>query len=183
MDYKVKTLYPELFKQTCLDLRRKVEASGFQPDAVIAIPRAGLWIQDTAWSDYNKYPVELIRPSKGKIKKIVSAVIKRLPLSLRDRIRIWEARKLVKRKDHMTTTGIVLPKLPDNVGKILVIDDAVDSGATLKAIVEKINAEYPNADIRSAVITVTYPLAIYKPDYCIYNNSTLIRTPWSIDMR
>ena len=183
MDYKVKTLYPELFKQTCHVLREKVEASGFQPDAVIAIPRAGVWIQDAAWTDFPRFPVKLIRPSKGKLKKLVSGVIKRLPLRLRDNIRIWEARKLVKRHGHMTNTGIILPTLPDNVSKILLIDDAVDSGATLKAIVEKFKAEYPNAEIRSAVITLTYPQAVYKPDYCIYNNLTLIRTPWSIDMR
>ncbi|MDE6702075.1 MAG: phosphoribosyltransferase domain-containing protein, partial [Muribaculaceae bacterium] len=98
-------------------------------------------------------------------------------------IRIWEARKLIKRKEHMATTGIVLPTLSENIRKILIIDDAVDSGATLKAIVEKFKAEYPNTDIRSAVITQTHPQAIYKPDYCIFDNSTLIRTPWSIDMR
>lgn len=183
MDYKVKTLSPQLFVQTCRQLRDTVEASGFHPDVIIAIPRAGHWIQDAGWSDYPKYPVELIRPSKGKLKKKVSGIIKRLPLWLRDNIRIWEARKLVKRKEHMATTGIVLPSLPDNVKKILLIDDAVDSGATLKAIVEKFKAEHPHADIRSAVITLTYPKAIYKPDYCIFNDAILIRTPWSIDMR
>ncbi|MDE5567941.1 MAG: phosphoribosyltransferase domain-containing protein [Muribaculaceae bacterium] len=183
MDYKVKTLYPELFKQTCLDLRKKVESSGFHPEAIIAIPRAGLWIQDAAWTDFPQIPVKLIRPSKGKFKKRVSWIIKRLPIWLRDGIRIWEARKLIKRKEHMATTGIVLPTLSENIRKILIIDDAVDSGATLKAIVEKFKAEYPNTDIRSAVITQTHPQAIYKPDYCIFDNSTLIRTPWSIDMR
>ncbi|MDE6703643.1 MAG: hypothetical protein K2K00_08195, partial [Muribaculaceae bacterium] len=89
MDYKVKTLYPELFKQTCLDLRKKVESSGFHPEAIIAIPRAGLWIQDAAWTDFPQIPVKLIRPSKGKFKKRVSWIIKRLPLWLRDGIRIW----------------------------------------------------------------------------------------------
>lgn len=183
MGYKVKTLYPQLFKQTCIDLRQKVEASGFQPDAVIAIPRGGLWIQDAGWSDYPIYRLKLIRPSKGKFKKKVSWIIKRLPLKLRDNIRIWEARKLVKRSRHMDNTGIILPSLSACVKNILLIDDAVDSGATLKAIVEKFKAEYPDADIRSAVITKTYPDAIFDPDYCIYNDSILIRTPWSIDMK
>ena len=183
MGYKVKTLDRELFKQTCLDLRQKVEESGFQPDVVIAVPRAGMWVHEAAWSDFPLYAIKLIRPSKGKLKKSVSWLIKSLPLRLRDAIRIWEARKLVKRQNHMTTTGIELPQLPDDVKNILFIDDAVDSGATLKAIVEKTQNEYQKADIRSAVITLTYPEAIYKPDYCIYNNQILIRTPWSIDMR
>ena len=183
MDYKVKTLYPELFKQTCLDLRKKVESSGFHPDVIIAIPRAGIWIQEAAWTDFPQIPVKLIRPSKGKLKKKVSWIIKRLPLRLRDNLRIWEARKLVKRKKHMTTTSIILPSLPDNVRKILLIDDAVDSGATLKAIMDKFKAEYPQADIRSAVITLTYSQAVYRPDYCVFDDAILIRTPWSIDMR
>lgn len=172
-----------MFNLACQELRQTVETSVFKPDAVIAIPRAGLWIQDVAWKDYAITPVTLIRPSKGKFKKSISGIVKYLPLKLRDNLRIWEAKKLVKRRHHMDSTGIILPSLPDDVKKILLIDDAVDSGATLKAIIEKFKAEYPDADIRSAVITKTYPDAIYEPDYCIYNDSILIRTPWSIDMR
>ena len=183
MGYKVKTLHTDQFNQTCRDLRKAVEASGYRPDAIVAIPRAGLWMQEAAWSDYPVNSVRLVRPPKGTLKRNISQIIKLLPLKLRDNIRIWEARKLVKRSRHMDNTGIILPSLSAGVKNILLIDDAVDSGATLKAIVEKFKAEYPDADIRSAVITKTYPDAIFDPDYCIYNDSILIRTPWSIDMK
>lgn len=183
MEYKVKTLYPELFTETCIALRKKVEESGFRPEIAIAIPRAGIWMQEAAWQDFPLTPISLIRQPKGNLKKRLSFIIRSLPLAIRDRLRIWEAKRLIKRQTHMSNTGIVLPEMPQNVKNILLLDDAVDSGATLKAIVDKIRSTYPTADIRTAVITITSPDAVFMPDYYIYNDLTLIRTQWSIDMK
>lgn len=65
--------------------------------------------------------------------------------------------------------------------RILIVDDAVDSGFTLADVVENIKAHTNGADIRTAVITVTRKSAIIKPTYCLYRNSLLVRFPWSLD--
>lgn len=64
---------------------------------------------------------------------------------------------------------------------ILIVDDAVDSGATLLAVVEAVRIDMPGAEVRSAVITQTTPSPVITPDYTLYNNRTLIRFPWSMD--
>lgn len=66
-------------------------------------------------------------------------------------------------------------------GRILIVDDAVDSGATLLRVAETLRSASPEAQIASAVITVTTRNPAIKPDYTLYNDRTLIRFPWSAD--
>lgn len=183
MKFSVVTLNHEKFNQACIDLRNKVEQSGYIPDVIVAIPRAGKWMTDAAWSDCDVSSVSLIRKPKGNLKRHIGMFIKHLPLALRDRLRIWEAKRLVKRNTHMCTTIIELPALNHNIKRILLVDDAVDSGATLNAITKEFNRHYPEIEIRSAVITITSQDPMLVPDYYLFNNLTLIRSPWSIDMR
>lgn len=183
MKFNVVTLNHEKFNKACIDLRNKVEQSGYTPDVIVAIPRAGKWMTDAAWSDCDVSSVSLIRKPKGNLKRHIGLFIKYLPLALRDRLRIWEAKRLVKRNTHMHTTTIELPVLNHNIKRILLVDDAVDSGATLNAITDEFNCRYPEIEVRSAVITITSQDPILVPDYYLFNNLTLIRSPWSIDMR
>lgn len=183
MKFHVVTLNHEKFNQACIELRNKVEQSGYIPDVIVAIPRAGKWMTDAAWTDCDVSSVSLIRKPKGNLKRHVGMFIKHLPLALRDRLRIWEAKRLVKRNKHMSATIIELPILHNTVKRILLVDDAVDSGATLNAVTEEFNRQYPEIEVRSAVITITSEDPMLLPDYYLFNNLTLIRSPWSIDMR
>lgn len=65
--------------------------------------------------------------------------------------------------------------------RILVVDDAVDSGATLRTVIATIRSTWPDAEIRSAVLTVTRSRPLILPDYTLYPRGTLLRFPWSLD--
>lgn len=65
--------------------------------------------------------------------------------------------------------------------KVLIVDDAVDSGATLQSVVEAVRREAPCAEVRAAVLTVTRRNPLITPDYTLWNDRTLLRFPWSND--
>ena len=67
--------------------------------------------------------------------------------------------------------------------KILVADDAVDSGVTLNTVLHHLRAVCPSGtEIRAAVITQTLEQPIARPDYALFRG-TLCRFPWSFDAR
>ncbi len=180
-EFKIKTLNWNDFNAACNDLRSLVDKSGFHPDAVIAIPRGGCYLQNAAWSDCRRLVMSLPGHKPATLKKYAAFFLRRLPLAVRDRIRIWDARRLVGRANHMDSTAISLPEIDSTIKTILLLDDAVDSGATLSAISTCIKKSHPDIDIKSAVITVTSSQPLCIPDFYLYNNSTLVRMPWSID--
>lgn len=169
------------FIDICAQLQATIESSGFHPDVLIPVPRGGNRVANRLFTDIPRKPVTLIRPSKGKLKRSVASCLLLLPSCMRDALRIAEAKILVRKRCHMDNTIIELPELSSGE-KILIVDDAVDSGATLKAIVEEFAKRYPDRDIRTAVITITGTETTYRPDFYVLDNRTLIRTPWSIDM-
>lgn len=183
MAFKVITLNLEAYIQTCLKLQQMVEADGFIPDIVIGIPTGGNRVIENCFDHYTKTSVTLIRPPKGRVKKILKRGLSLLPIALLDKLRIFEAKHLVKRKNHMSSTFIQLPEIAPGTNKILIVDDAVDSGATIKAVKNAFCTKYPNIDIRIAALTVTGINVVANPDYTIYNDMTLIRSPWSVDMK
>ena len=65
--------------------------------------------------------------------------------------------------------------------KILIVDDAVDSGYTLKAVLDKVKENVKNeSKIFSLAAVVTNKEACIWPDYTLYSD-VLIRFPWSLD--
>ena len=65
--------------------------------------------------------------------------------------------------------------------RVLVADDAVDSGVTLAAVLAVLREVCPPATlVRTAVITVTLEQPIVEPDYALYRG-VLCRFPWSFD--
>lgn len=67
-------------------------------------------------------------------------------------------------------------------GCVFVVDDAVDSGATLKGVLDTLRMKNPSLDYKSAVITLTQKKPIVRPDVYLYSN-VLIRFPWSNDYK
>ena len=180
-DFKIISLDWQSFSEACKKLRSAVDNSGFKPDTVIAIPRGGSYLLQYGWNDAATTKINIHKPSGFSLKKHAAKLIKLMPLALRDRLRIWDAKRLIRRSDHMTNTTIEIPALDDSVKKILLVDDAVDSGATLLAVISKLKEMRTDIDVRCAAITVTSDRPLCMPDYFLYHNSTLIRMPWSID--
>ncbi len=183
MGFKILNLDMKAFADICCRLQTIVDDSGFKPDVIIPVPRGGNRVASRLYTGLDQIPVLLERPPKGKLKRGLAAVLRLLPGFMLDALRIAEARILVRKRNHMEQTKIHIPELKPWWRNILIVDDAVDSGATLKAVVEGFAALHPDRDIRTAVITVTGSDIVYTPDYFVLNNRTLIRTPWSIDAR
>lgn len=101
-----------------------------------------------------------------------------------DLLRMAEARLLALRPRPSCPRIEILSELRRQLpGQVLVVDDAVDSGITMQAVVEALRRARPDVEVRAAVITVTTGRPSVSPDYTLYNNHTLIRFPWSIDMK
>jgi hypoxanthine phosphoribosyltransferase len=65
--------------------------------------------------------------------------------------------------------------------RVLVVDDAVDSGLTLATVLRVLREISPsNTQFRSAVVTVTLEQPLAEPDYVLYRG-VLCRFPWSFD--
>lgn len=89
-----------------------------------------------------------------------------------------------KREGEICFSGEVVEFLNSNANsKVLIVDDAIDTGATLKLVKDKILEKYPKTIVRIAVITVTSNRPLIDADYCIYHNRTLVRFPWSNDVK
>ena len=96
---------------------------------------------------------------------------------------------LKARKNNPKREGKV--ELPNDIdqllksGKhnVLIVDDAIDTGATLKLIKETLEVKYPLTDTRIAVITVTSNHPLIDADYCLFHDRTLVRFPWSNDVK
>ena len=68
--------------------------------------------------------------------------------------------------------------------RILIVDDAVDSGSTMAAVRKAINAiANPSAVIKIAAITVTTPAPFIEPDFFLLYRYVLCRFPWSLDSK
>lgn len=182
MAFKILTLNDETFAEHCKRLLQKATDDGFEPDLTVSIPRGGDVMAEIACSKDKHRNIILIRKAKGgKIKRLFKPLFSKMPRGLNDRFRKLEARYLMHRDNHMEHVEIVLPDECKTARRILIIDDAVDTGATLKAVFNKIKHFNSGADVRMAVITITSVKPLIMPDYYIYNNRSLVRFPWSID--
>lgn len=179
---KVVTLDSEAFGQACARLQAKVEADGYKPDLVVAIATGGVYVGRLMMADVRHVEVCRRRPSSSLKGRLVKAVVRSLPRCVQNALRIVEARVLgLRRQKPSAAEPPIVPDPGFAPCRVLVLDDAVDSGATLLAVLEAVRGRWPEAEVRSAVITVTTDSPLAAADYSIYNNHSLIRFPWSID--
>lgn len=183
---RVVTLDDKQFAAHCARLAQLTEGDGAF-DTVVGIVTGGEYVaramaqhMDTA----NVVTVCRQRPSTRRKGGMFRRVVKCLPRRILDLLRIVESRILAGRRH---TPGpdmpVVIPTDIDDAKRILVVDDAIDSGHTMQAVVNAIAARCPEAQIHTAVITVTTPHPSFRPDYTLYDDGTLIRFPWSADFK
>lgn len=132
--------------------------------------------------------VTLQRDSTKRKSGIVEKILRILPYPLLDWMRMAES-VLLSSANKEATPRLWTPtdsdRLPSRsmVERILVVDDAIDSGATLAGVVAGLKKEYPGADIKTAVMTVTTTNPMIFPDWTLFAGDTLLRFPWSADFK
>ncbi|WP_313385339.1 phosphoribosyltransferase family protein [Chishuiella sp.] len=161
---------------------------------VIGIKEGGMPLAEIVAQKLQSYTSEKVdlvgvicQRSSTKIKKnkrtrfILKKGLNILPELLLNKLRVLEHSILINNKD--LHRDIFIPNDIDYLkyDKILIVDDAVDSGATLKKVLEGIN-KYINSDINITTLSVvvTDTKASIIPDYYLYSD-VLIRFPWSLD--
>lgn len=190
---KVFTADNERFSDLCRRLSDMVLEGWGKPDIVIGIRNGGGYVAaEMMWL----FPDSLLgfavsrRPSTGGKER--SGMLKRIlgiiPRWLLDMMRIVEARYLTRFGDSERRIGFDIPPeiltaMKVRGKKILVVDDAVDSGYTLEKVLSALKEMAPDGDIRSAVITVTTVDPVVLPDFTVFNNRVLVRFPWSMDAK
>lgn len=166
-------------------------------DLMVGVRRGGEYVADAIERHLpvgfcrHRVNVSLQRPStRGKGARL-AAVLGNMPLWMLNSARRLESRwlsmKAPKDPEKATPRKLViedgkLPDLSDNP-RILLVDDAIDSGITISNVRRELMARYDKPYLKIAVITVTTATPAVEPDYCKYHNRTLIRFPWSIDYK
>lgn len=178
---KVVTLDTKALSAACLRLEEA--ARGFAPDLIVGIATGGDEVARRMFGDLPHTSVRCRRPgseTKDGNPRLFG-FIRRLPRPVRDLMRIAEAHWLAARGTRAEERAVeVSPEAAGAIARasrILVVDDAADSGATLAAVLRAIG---PKA-VAVAVLTVTTPDPAVRPDYTLYDNRTLLRFPWSKD--
>lgn len=196
---KVVTLDDTGLKKAAENLAVKIHE--FRPDgfdAVVGIRSGGAIVCDYVCAHMPpaycgvRCDVTLRRPSSKRKEGKIGAILSQLPIFILNALRMAESVALnVKHKlFRRGVSQIKRPIIPDNLvsllkktgnARILVVDDAVDSGVTLRSVCDEISHLGYEPEICSAVVTVTTAHPEIVPDITLYNNHTLIRFPWSKD--
>lgn len=183
------TLKDQDFTQACAQLERQISESGFVPDAIVGIANGGVNVAENMFPDVAHLSITCRRPGsehKDGPSRLM-ALVRRMPLPVRDFLRKAEAVALIRHGNNLRRPEME----PDTrtalraARSILVVDDAVDSGASLDAVLSAIDNVVSTSGVsrtvKAACITVTQNRPAAMPDYFIYHNRTLIRFPWSND--
>ncbi len=114
------------------------------------------------------------------VKYLLKNLFKVLPQFFLNQVRIYEHKFLMNNGNQDRELYLSENLQLDNYHKILIVDDAVDSGYTLKNVVDKLEKNNSSAKIYSLAVVVTDKNAVKIPDYYLYSD-VLIRFPWSLD--
>jgi hypoxanthine phosphoribosyltransferase len=185
------------FSAAVQQLESKVIDSGYDPNLIVGIPTGGRLVVDKMKKLSNKSNVCFIvkqrKSTSTKQKLGLKKFLPYLPRILNNVLRHFESwfleRKFEKVRDELLSAEAYLIDLDDETKKmvidskkILVVDDAIDSGQTMKVIVETIRQYNPGAEIKLAVINTTFMSPLVAPDFCLFQRQ-IVRYPWANDVR
>ena len=189
----VVTFNPTLLAEACHQLSCRVKAGGYTPSLLIGIQHGGAEVARRMRNDFPEAAyceVRLSRPgTRQKSNGLAHRLLQHLPLWLCNTLRIVESRVNEWRSKGKDPVRIGTIRLPQDITStlsnpsILLIDDAIDTGATIQQARLQLLKQFPDITIRVAVITVTIPHPLCDADFCLYHNRTLCRFPWSNDYR
>lgn len=182
---QIKTINDERLREAAIALNALI-FQDFLPDIIIGIKNGGYKVAEIMASEAVHKPLLLgvsMQRTSTKNKSKIKNILRYLPYIITDFLRILEHKMLVFRAKK----PLLATEIPELLGrknaKILIIDDAVDSGHTLKTVLENVLASVDfSCIIRTAAITLTTDFSIIKPDYTLYKN-VLCRFTWSFDFR
>jgi uncharacterized protein len=193
----VRTLTGPDFATACAELMQQVELS-YAPTLLIGVRTGGLVVAEAmAGAVAGGVPVAPLtcrRAATGAKARLpfLARTLSALPRPVTDTLRVAELRLSAGRRrarapaqavDQVEAEAIAARVRAGPGGeRLLVVDDAVDSGVTLGAVLRVLRGLCPEAtEIRSAVVTVTLDSPLVQPDFALHRG-VLCRFPWSFDV-
>lgn len=177
---RVVTLSEPEFDRRCREL--ELMCREFAPDLIIGIARGGAIVAGRMFASIPHIEVALGRrstPAKERLRPLIEM----LPQAVNNFLRKAESalrEKLIRPEVPHLDLSPATEAAIAAARSILIVDDAVDSGSTLAAVLAATNrAATDGTEVRSAAITVTTPAPIVFPDRSIFSNRTLVRFPWA----
>jgi hypothetical protein len=193
----VRTFDAASLGRATVELWEIVRAPAGRDPALVVGVRSGGWevaglLPPVRSQSIEALPVTCRRPSTSAKARSMPRWIRSLPRPVRDRLRLLEHRWLTRTRagsvaDGRSVDAGDLERLAARLSAlhpgswILVVDDAVDTGATLRAVLDAIGRVAPaGVGVTTAAITVTTPDPIVRPDVALLDG-WLCRFPWSLD--
>lgn len=185
----VRTFDSASFQAACTDLMHAVESS-YEPTMIVGIRTGGLVVAEamarSAGRPVEVAPLTCRRAATRTKARFLGTMLARLPRRVADALRLLEL-ELVSTRRRAAPPQPVDQAEATAIGKraggerLLVVDDAVDSGLTLATVLQSLRSVCPEGTaIRSAAITVTLDRPIAFPDYALFQR-VVCRFPWSFD--
>lgn len=189
----IRSLDEQVTNDAAHHLAQQVIDSGFSPTLVVGIETGGAQLVTRIdWAKVGASPrIGYLtcrrRSTTAKKRFNLRALLRRMPGPVNDilrRLEHWwrECCSEVPAEREVSADELPYQELGERgVERVLVMDDAVDSGATLDIIDTHLRGKLPaESQIRHAAVTVTRTTPIRRPDYALYEG-VLCRFPWSDD--
>ena len=143
---KVLTADSHEFARLCLKLKEMVKSSGYEYDILVGIARGGVYVADNFGSD-TVFSIKTQRAGTSVKTHALSRILRRLPAFVNIALRCAES-KVLAIKDRILKPAPVQVSVCDELiamllqggHKVLVVDDATDSGCSLLSVLNAIEA-------------------------------------------
>ena len=174
----------EELKNQSIELAKLISVD-FQPDVIVFIAKGSFLIGYEISNFFNTPLVECFAVRKGnKLKQYVSPIIKYFPKKLKQYLRKRELQSGVHsfssdRNVYIRNQRNVI----EHAANILVVDDSVDTGYTVREVIHYLTDNFSKGNIRVAALNYfEKSVAIFPIDYFLYTNC-ILQGPWSKDSK
>ncbi|WP_100615072.1 phosphoribosyltransferase [Confluentibacter citreus] len=187
---RVITLNTKDFKQKCSELVSQID---FYPDIIIGVQNGGTFVLNE-FRDVEKFDssyfevVKIQRKDNFKNNFFAKILLKYMPLKIADRLRVYEHNQIKDGLKDISKEQLLKQVIDCNISlnkpvkKILLVDDAIDTGTTMFIVKNNMIGIFDDCQIKTAVISWTIEESIVKPDFYIFKD-VLVRFPWSKDFK
>lgn len=169
----------ESLRTDSLKLAQLVKGSGYRPDAIAYLARGG-WLIGVEVANFFESPlIELSAHRGGEASKDVFApLLSKLPASVRRKLRAFEIQHRLKNNDTETQKKTLHVTrryaLPLKAEKLLLVDDSLDTGASVEAAKCELKQIYKNTEVKVAVLNSwASSTSLIDADWQLYRNHML----------
>lgn len=162
--------------------------SEFKPELIIYIARAG-YILAQPMADTCGIPllgIGAVR-SGNNIKEFIGPLFAHIPSFVRKVLAVIELKSGLHKKN--TERNVCFHQKIESLDcqsfyKILIVDDAVDTGYTMKKVFDMTREAFPNAQVRTACMNISCEEAekVFQVDYVLLRGMS-VKTPFSKDSK